>query len=83
MAIHTCMVQETLFYICGHMQLCHSDLVESIKIVKLMDKSYEYQKMIRGNQGSVIPYSYIVMMKKNSSMSEMVSGYIQYHSLVY
>jgi len=63
-------------YLC--LQLCLSDLVESIKMVELMDKSYKCQKMIRGRQGSVIPSSYIVMMKENSSMSEMVSEYIQH-----
>ena len=52
--------------------------MESIKMVELMDKSYKCQKMIRGRQGSVIPSSYIVMMKENSSMSEMVSEYIQH-----
>jgi len=44
-------------------------------MVKLMDDSYKCQKMIRGRQGSVIPSSYIVMMKGNFNMSEMVSGY--------
>ncbi|XP_065906335.1 extracellular serine proteinase-like [Dysidea avara] len=54
-------------------KLCHSDLVESIKMVELMDNSYKCQKMIRGRQGSVIPSSYIVMMKENCNMTKMVS----------
>ncbi|XP_065908158.1 extracellular serine proteinase-like [Dysidea avara] len=55
-------------------KLCHSDLVESIKMVELMDNSYKCQKMIRGRQGSVIPSSYIVMMKENCNMTKMVSA---------
>ncbi|XP_065908043.1 extracellular serine proteinase-like isoform X2 [Dysidea avara] len=53
-------------------KLCRSDLVESIKMVELIDNSYKCQKMIRGRQGSVIPSSYIVMMKENCNMSKMM-----------
>jgi len=64
-------------------QLYLNGLVESIKMVELMDKSYKCQKMIGDTQGSVIPSSYIMMMKENCSISETVSGYTQYQSLIY
>ncbi|XP_065906912.1 extracellular serine proteinase-like isoform X2 [Dysidea avara] len=41
-------------------------------MVELMDNSYKCQKIIRGRQGSVIPSSYIVMMKENCNMSKMM-----------
>ena len=62
-------------HLCLSPQLRRSDLVESIKMMKMMDDSYKCEKMIRGRPGSVIPSSYIVMMKGDSNMTEMVSGY--------
>ena len=36
-----------------------------------------------GEPGFVVPTSYIVMMKKFSNMSEIVSEYILYHAALY
>ena len=71
------------FNVCLCPQLCHSDLVKSIKMVGLIEKPYKCQKIIRGRQGSVIPSSYIVVMRDHSNMSEMVSEYTQCYVLSY
>ena len=52
-------------------------------MVELMDNSYKCQKIIRGRQGSVIPSSYIVMMKENCNMTKMVSAWVSLHSVMF
>ena len=55
-------------------QLCNNSLVRSIKEVEDMDNTPKCEKLTKGRNGFVVPTSYIVMIKQDQSMSEIVSA---------
>ena len=58
----------------SYVQLCrNSHLVKSIKEVKKIETSHSCDKLKKGDPNSVIPASYIVMIKPYTNLSEMVS----------
>ena len=56
--------------------------MKSIELVELMNNTHNCTKLISGEPGLVVPTSYIVMMKKFSNMSEIVSEYILCHAVL-
>ena len=55
------------------MQLCHDQLVRSIKEVQKMNTTKNCDRLRRGVPEYVIPNSYIIMIKQHNNMSELVS----------
>jgi len=59
--------------ILSSVQLCSSPFVRSIKEVEDMDNTPKCDKLVKGRDGFVVPTSYIVMIKQDYDMSEIVS----------
>ena len=55
------------------LQLCMSPFVKTIKEVEDMDNTPKCEKLRKGRVGFVVPTSYIVMIKQDHGMSEIVS----------
>ncbi|XP_065911323.1 uncharacterized protein [Dysidea avara] len=53
-------------------KLCRSQLVISIKVMEEMNNGYKCNKLVKGNPKFVISSSYIVIIKKQSSLSGMM-----------
>ncbi|XP_065893704.1 uncharacterized protein, partial [Dysidea avara] len=53
-------------------KLCSSPFVRSIKEVEDMDNTPKCDKLIKGSDGFVAHTSYIVMIKQNENMSEIM-----------
>jgi len=54
-------------------QLCLSPFVRSIKEVENMDNTPKCEKLMKGRDGFVVRTSYIVMIKQDHNMSDIVS----------
>jgi len=59
--------------ILSSVQLCSSPFVRSIKEVEDMDNTPKCDKLVKGRDGFVALTSYIVMIKQDYNMSEIVS----------